>query len=67
MGFKKLRDEAFAKDLFNGAKISSNTGDQKKTTALLDHNIKTYWASTSQENTADCNASKTNNDQHIGA
>jgi alpha-L-fucosidase len=51
MGFRKMRDASFTKDVLSGAKISSNTGDQKKLTALLDHNIKTYWASSSQENT----------------
>ena len=51
MGFKKLRDAAFAKDLLRDAKITNPTGQSVKTTALLDHNINTYWASSTQENT----------------
>lgn len=50
-GFKKLRDEAFAKDLFVNAKLESNTGNKNKLRSLTDHNIETYWVSGKQQQT----------------
>jgi alpha-L-fucosidase len=50
MGFRKLRDEAFMTDVFNHAKLSSNT-NKKALSNLLDHNPQTYWASAQQQNT----------------
>jgi len=51
IGFKKLRDEAFATDLLKGAKLSTNASNKKYLANLTDHNIQTYWASSQQENT----------------
>jgi len=51
MGFRELRDAAFSKDILAGAKISTNTNNQKNLVNLTDHDIQTYWASPQQENT----------------
>lgn len=51
VGFKKLRDEAFATDLLRQATISSNTGDPSQLRSLNDQNINTYWVSGQQQNT----------------
>ena len=51
MGFRCLRDEAFANDLFKGATLRTNSNQPKKLSHLLDHSIQTYWASSLQANT----------------
>jgi alpha-L-fucosidase len=51
MGFRKLREAAFRKDLLEGAKLSSNTRAKSSLSNLTDHNSKTYWASLQQDNT----------------
>lgn len=51
MGFRKLRDKAFANDVLKGAKLSTNTSNNQNLTNLTDHNIQTYWASPQKENT----------------
>lgn len=49
VGFRKLRDAAFAKDLLQKARIN-NTSSKKNITTLTDRNIQTYWASAQKEN-----------------
>lgn len=49
VGFRKLRDAAFAKDLLQNAHISSPSS-KKNITTLTDRNIQTYWASAQKEN-----------------
>ncbi len=52
MGFRKLRDAAFSKDLLAHAKISSGKNNPGKTlNHLTDKNIRTGWSSGQQENT----------------
>ena len=51
VGFRKLRETAFANDLLQKATISSNVLPTKKITTLNDHDIETYWVSTQKENT----------------
>ncbi|MCW3087554.1 MAG: alpha-L-fucosidase [Sediminibacterium sp.] len=50
MGFRKIRDLAFANDLFVKAKITA-AGSQKNIPVLSDHDINTYWISSQKENT----------------
>jgi alpha-L-fucosidase len=49
MGFRKIRETAFAADVFRDAAISGN--NQKNIKGVLDHNINTYWASSKKGNT----------------
>jgi alpha-L-fucosidase len=51
MGFRALRENAFAVDVLKNARLTANTGNQKELVKLIDHNIQTYWASQQQENT----------------
>ncbi len=51
MGFRKIREAAFATDLFTQAKITSNTHQNKTLDKLTDHDINTFWASSHQQNT----------------
>jgi len=51
MGFRKIREAAFAKDVFANAKISSNTHPSNSLDKLTDHDINTFWVSSQQENT----------------
>ncbi|GAC1441589.1 MAG: alpha-L-fucosidase [Sediminibacterium sp.] len=50
VGFRKLRDKAFASDLLQQAKISTNAGNTGQLKELTDHSISTYWAATEKEN-----------------
>lgn len=51
MGFRKIRENAFAKDLLANATLSANTGNKADLVKLTDHNINTYWVSGKSENT----------------
>ncbi|MEN9684377.1 MAG: hypothetical protein RLZZ28_163, partial [Bacteroidota bacterium] len=52
IGFRKLREEAFARDLLKDAAIYPEEAATKKITTLTDNNIQTYWASAKKENAA---------------
>lgn len=51
MGFRKIREAAFAEDLLANAVISTHNNGNKKLANLTDHNNQTYWASSQKENT----------------
>jgi alpha-L-fucosidase len=51
VGFRKIREAAFAKDLLAAAKISTNTANRSGLNKLTDQSIQSYWASPQQENT----------------
>ncbi len=51
IGFRKIREAAFAKDLLTNAKISSNGGNASALSRLTDNHVETYWASSRKENT----------------
>ncbi len=52
VGFKKLRETSFQKDLFAGVEILTNNNiDRKKFKNLTDHNPATYWSSLNKDNT----------------
>lgn len=51
VGFRRIRDAAFAKDLLAHAKLSTNTTHTAGLKNLTDNQVKTYWASPQQENT----------------
>ncbi len=51
MGFRQIRDAAFANDLLVNARLSANTGKQAGLVTLTDHNTNSYWVSGKKENT----------------
>lgn len=51
VGFRKIREAAFAKELLAAAKISTNTRNNAGLKKLTDHDIQTYWVSPQTENT----------------
>ncbi len=51
MGFRKIKEAAFAKELLAKAKISTNGTNTSGLKKLTDNNIQTYWASNRQNDT----------------
>lgn len=51
MGFRKIKEVAFAKELLAKAKISTNGTNISGLKKLTDNNIETYWASNRQNDT----------------
>ena len=51
MGFRKIRESAFANDMLVNANIASNNNQNKALLYLTDHNNDSYWASSQKENT----------------
>ncbi len=51
MGFREIRERAFASDLVRGSSVSSNTSNHKDLAKLVDNNISTYWSSDRALNT----------------
>ncbi len=51
MGFRKIREAAFAKDLLSKATISTNGKNSSGLKKLTDKRIETYWASDRQNDT----------------
>ena len=51
VGFRTIREAAFAKDLLSKAKISTNSKNVSGLKNLTDNQIKTYWSSDRQNDT----------------